>query len=254
MSEHTTREVDGVTVVDVADSYSRPTFLQLLDVTREIVERGSPRVLLNMAKLPQISSEGIGLLVLVHDQCEAAGGSMALCNVPAIVARVLKLAGVHTFFKVYPDEREGVAAFTRGSERTLARQAAATKAEEEAEAARRVEAVAADPKSLTEAAHEIVRTVIRSRRHQAAIQFFAKRTIKSATLHEIAASLAIPLLAAEYVMRDLASNKFVVQDGEVFTWQPSPEAEHKLAVFRKALASPGLRTRVMAWLYAEEKK
>lgn len=254
MSEHTTREVEGVTIVDVADSYSRQTFLELLNVTQEIVERGPPKMLINMARLPQISSEGIGLLVLIHDKCAGAGGGMALCSVPGMVAHVLKLAGVRAFFKIYPDEREGVAAFTRGSARTLARREEADKATEKTEAERRVEAVASDPRTLAEAAHEIVRTVIRSRRHQDALEYFRERTMKSATVDQVAYELGIPRLAAEHVMRDFSRNGVVVEDGEVFTWQPSPEAEEKLAIFSRAISKPRLRTRVMAWLYAEEKK
>ena len=40
----------------------------------------------------------------------------------------------------------------------------------------------------------------------------------------------------------------------MFIWQPSPDAEFKLALFRRALATPKIRPRLMAWLYAEEKK
>ena len=113
MSAHKARAVDGATVIDVANSYDRATFLELREVCQKAIDGSSPNVLLNMAELPQLTSEGIGLLVVIHDMCEAAGGAMALCAVPSIVERVLKLAGVVTFFKVFPDERSGIAASQR---------------------------------------------------------------------------------------------------------------------------------------------
>lgn len=246
MSEHVARSAGGVTVIDVADSYSRETFLKLMDLAKKATAKGSSRILLNMAKLPQVDSQGIGLLVLVHDHCESAGGRLVLCSLSKMVERVLKLAGVLTFFKVYPDQRSGVAALAEA-----AKAAAAPSGEEEPAAP---EPATVAPEDLAAAAREIVQNVIRSRRHHEVIGFFARRTIKVASLDEIAGSLGIARETAELVMRDLAGNEIVVEDGEVFMWHPSPEAERKLALFCRALAAPKLRTRVLAWLYAEEKK
>ena len=92
------------------------------------------------------------------------------------------------------------------------------------------------------------------RRHHEVIEFFGKRSIKAASLDEIAYALGVPRLTAELVMRDFAGKGLVVEEGETFLWHPSPEAQRKLALVRRALGSPGLRSRVMAWLYAEEKK
>ena len=78
--------------------------------------------------------------------------------------------------------------------------------------------------------------------------------MKAASLDEIAAALGIARLAAEFVMRDLVRKGLALEEGETFLWQPSPEAQRKLALFRRALGVPSLRSRVMAWLYAEEKK
>ena len=55
-------------------------------------------------------------------------------------------------------------------------------------------------------------------------------------------------------MRDLARSQIVIEDGEMFVWQPSSDASLKLSIFRRALSAPRLRSRLMAWLYAEEKK
>lgn len=251
MSEHTTRQVGAVTVVDVADSYTRATLLKLVEVVKEAVAAGARLVLLNMGRLPHIDNQGIGLLVLVHEQCSSAGGRMALCSLPESAAHVLKLAGLARFFKTYLDEEAGVS--------SLAREAAATgPAAGPGEGAPEGESgspdIPSDPAELADAAHEVVRTTIRSRHHQQAIKFFSERATKLASLDEIAFALGIPRPAAELVMRDLSRNKIVLDDGEMFVWQPSPEAEAKLALFRRALGTPGLRTRVMAWLYAEEKK
>jgi hypothetical protein len=78
--------------------------------------------------------------------------------------------------------------------------------------------------------------------------------VKVASLDEIAGQLGIPRLTAEYIMQGFVKNEVVIEDGESFLWQPSAEAERKLGLFRRATANPKLRTRVMAWLYAEAKK
>jgi len=252
MPAHTSRDVDGTTVIDIANSYDRATFLELREVCQKAVDGGSRNILLNMAELPQLTSEAIGLLVVIHDMCETAGGGMALCAVPNIVERVLKLAGVVTFFKVFPDEKAGLAEFASKSAAAAEAEQAAAKAVADAKAKAADTPLTDD--DLADAAREIVQTVIRSRRHQEVIEFFGKRMVKVASLDEIAGQLGIPRLTVEYIMQSFVKNELVVEDGESFLWQPSEEAERKLGLFRRATANPRLRTRVMAWLYAEAKK
>ena len=241
MAAHVAREIEGVTVIDVDSSFSREAFTQLLAMIQQRIEKSSISVLLNLAKLPQINSEGIGFLVLMHDRCQTAGGRMALCNVQGMVEHVLKLAGVLTFFKIHPDEQAGIADIK--GETKPATAAAEVKPGELAE-----------PDDLASAAREIVKTVIRSRLHQRAVEYFTKRSIKAAALNDIAASLNVPALAAEHVMRDLARNGIVIDEGQIFVWKPSPQAERQLSIFRRALADPKLHTRLLAWVYAQEKQ
>jgi len=252
MSGHTSRAVDGAMVIDVANSYDRATFLELREVCQKAVDGGSCNIILNMAELPQITSEAIGLLVVIHDMCETAGGGVALCAVPNIVERVLKLAGVLTFFKVFPDERSAVAAFA--SKSAAVAEAKQEVARADAAAKAKADDAAITDDDLADAAREIVRTIIRSRRHQEVIEFFGKRMVKVASLDEIAGQVGIPRLTVEYIMQSFIKNELVVEDGESFLWQPSAEAERKLGLFRRATAHPKLRTRVMAWLYAEAKQ
>ena len=67
MAAHVAREIEGVTVIDVDSSFSREAFTQLLAMIQQRIEKSSISVLLNLAKLPQINSEGIGFLVLILD-------------------------------------------------------------------------------------------------------------------------------------------------------------------------------------------
>jgi len=264
MSEHGTRRSGDCAVIDVAGAYGRATFLQLQDVARAAVQAGAKRVLLNMARLPHINSEGIGLLVLVHDECEKGGARMGLCAVPRRVEHVLRLAGVVNFFRTFPDEATGLAALAGGA----APPSSEAPGEPELTVvatlkgpgppagppAPAVQAAPGRPADLAEAARDVVRTMLRSRRHHEVLEFFGRRPLKIASLDEISAAIGVPRPAAETVMRDLARSGVVVEDGEIFAWRPSPEAEAKIRLFRQALAEPRLRSRVLAWLYAEEKK
>lgn len=245
--EHSERKADGCTVVYVGESPSRQNFLDLLELSRSLISKGEVRLLLDLSKLRSIASEGIGLLVMVHDECEGSGGEMALCSAPRQIERVLKLAGVHTFFKFHPDEESGVEAISAAA-------AADAKAPKPAEKEPAPPPVPERPEELAERAREIVRTLIRSRKHQDVLEFFANRSLKVASIEEIAAALKIPRLATEHLLADLTRGEVLFKDESLYTWQPTPEAEGNIAVFRRALGSPRLRSRLLAWLYAEEKK
>jgi len=243
MSAHRVREVDGCTVIDVAASYSRQTFLDLLALAKTIVSKDKPQVILNLAELPHINSEAIGLLVLVHDECTKTGGKMVLASIPARVERVLKLAGVFTFFTRFPDEQAAVEHFRKQSGATgeeAAKDTPHSQAEESVD--------------LEAAARDLVTTTIRSRRHHEVIELFNKRLTKIASLDEIASGIGVPRLTIEHVVSDLVRAGVLMKDGELYAWQPSPDAERQMGLFRRALSNPRLRTRVMAWVYAEEKR
>jgi anti-anti-sigma factor len=243
MPDHKLREAGGCTIIAVAPAHTRQAFVDLLEVVRGVVARGAPRLVLNMDKLPGITSEGIGLLVLVHDECLRAGGKMVLAKVPQRVERVLKLAGVVNFFSIYADEHEGI-----GVMKEAVPDVQPAAAEPEAE---EPEEEDVDPAT---ALREIVSRVIRSRRHHQVIEFFATRSTKIASLDEIAGMTGIPRATAESIMQDLARGGVAVPDGELFVWGPSPAAQRKLDLFKKAQRDPRLRSRVLAWIYAEEKK
>lgn len=243
MSDHKLRAAAGCTIIDISSTHGRQSFVDLLEVVRGVVAKGKPRLILNMEKLPGITSEGIGLLVLVHDECVKANGKMVLTKVPQQVERVLKLAGVVNFFSIYADEHEGI-----GVMREAIPDVRPAEAEPEVE---EPEEEFLDPAS---ALREIVSKVIRSRRHQQVIEFFLKRSTKIASLDEIAGMTGIPRATAESIMQDLARGGVVLPDGELFAWGPSPAAQKKLDLFKKAQRDPRLRSRVLAWIYAEEKK
>lgn len=243
MSDHKVRESNGCTVIDVAPAYTREVFLELLDVARGVVERGRPRLILNMDELLQITSEGIGLLVLVHDECMRANGRMALAKVSSRVERVLRLAGVEKFFSIFPDEPAAVEAL-RAAVPDAPAAPAAGPAEVEAEER-------ADPGA---ALRRIVSEIVKSRRHQQVIEFFVKRGPRLASLDETAQTTRVPRPAAEEIVQDLCAAGLVRREGGLFVWGPSPEAQEKIDLFRNALADPGLRSRVLAWILAEEKK
>ena len=243
MSDHRLRESGGFSVIDVAPAHTRQSFVDLLGVARGVVAKGRPRLVLNMDEVPNITSEGIGLLVLVHDECARAGGMMVLASVPKRVEHVLDLAGVMNFFSIYPDEPAAVGAL----------EAAAPEAAPQPSPAD-VQAPKQEGHPYPEEAlREIVGTVVKSRRHQQVIEFFMERT-KAAPLDEVAGVTEIPRPVAERIMQDLAAAGVVTSEGDLFVWEPSPDAVKKLNIFKNALSDPNLRSRVLARIYAEEKK
>ena len=244
MGEHKVHEVNGCTVIDVAAAYTRQSFVELLEVVRGVVGRDNPRLVLNMTELPHITSEGIGLLVLVHDECLQSDGKMVLANVPLRVERVLKLAGVVSFFSIHPDLAEATAALKEAVPDAAPEPPAEPEEAEEPE----------DELDAETALRDIVSNVIRSRRHQQVIEFFSRRPVKIASLDEVSGMVGIPRPVTERVIADLVAGGIIVRDGELYAWEPSPPAEKRLNLFKRALSDPKLRSRVLAWVYAEEKK
>jgi anti-anti-sigma factor len=77
---------------------------------RNIEEVLGPRcyrrtILLDLQHVPHIDSSGVCWLVHFHKSTQNAGGMLILYSVPAGVMAVLKLLGMHHYFKLAADER-----------------------------------------------------------------------------------------------------------------------------------------------------
>ena len=239
---------DNATVIYLDESYRRDAFVQLVGEVSGVVAKGRSMVILNMAVLPGITSEGIGLLVLANDKCKEASGKLVLCELADRVNHVIKLAGLTRFFEIVGTEDEAVALVTEAAEEEKKEEAAEKEVEEPPE----------EPmKDLSEEdqLRLIIGKTVKSRAHQRLIESLSSRSFKTASLDDIAETVSTDKEKALAVCKELVERGVLsTDDNEIFTFAPSESAAKELATFRKAWGTPRYRTRIMAWLYSEEKK
>ncbi len=108
----TTREVSGVTIVDLSGKITLGEGgLTLREEVRSLVTAGSKKILLNLAGVNYIDSSGLGELVSAFTAVKNAGGELKLLNLTSKVRDLLVITKLLTVFDVRDDEAAAVASF-----------------------------------------------------------------------------------------------------------------------------------------------
>ena len=107
-----TRQVDGITIVDLSGRITLGEGSVLLrDVVRDLVTKGQRKILLNLGDVTYIDSSGIGELVSAFTTVRNQGGELKLLNLTKKVHDLLQITKLYTVFDVKDDEATAVAAF-----------------------------------------------------------------------------------------------------------------------------------------------
>lgn len=107
-----TRQVDGVTIVDLSGRITLGEGIVILrDTVRDLIGRGSNKILLNLGEVNYIDSSGIGELVSAFTTVRNQGGDLKLLNLTNKVHDLLQITKVYTVFDVKDDEAAAVKAF-----------------------------------------------------------------------------------------------------------------------------------------------
>lgn len=107
-----TREVDGVTIMDLSGKITLGEGSGTLrDAVREIVSKGSNKILLNLGDVSYIDSSGLGELVSAYTAVKNSGGELKLVNLTKKVSDLLVITKLATVFDVKEDETSAVASF-----------------------------------------------------------------------------------------------------------------------------------------------
>ena len=110
----TTRQVDGVTILDLSGRITLGEgSVQLRDAIRDLLAKGSKQILLNLADVNYIDSSGIGELVSAYTTVRNQGGELKLLNLTKKVHDLLQITKLYTVFDVKDDEASAVASFAR---------------------------------------------------------------------------------------------------------------------------------------------
>jgi anti-sigma B factor antagonist len=108
----TTREVSGVTIVDLSGKITLGEGgMTLRDEVRKLVAAGQKKIVLNLAEVNYIDSSGLGELVSAYTAVKNAGGELKLLNLTSKVRDLLVITKLVTVFDVKDDEASAVSSF-----------------------------------------------------------------------------------------------------------------------------------------------
>ena len=104
-----TRQVDGVTIVDCSGRITLGEGSVILkDTVRELLSKGQKRILLNLGDVNYIDSSGIGELVSAFTTARNQGGDLKLLNLTKKVHDLLQITKLYTVFDVKDEEAAAV--------------------------------------------------------------------------------------------------------------------------------------------------
>ena len=108
----TTREVGGVTLVDLSGKITLGEGgVTLRDEVRKLVAAGQKKIVLNLADVNYIDSSGLVELVSAYTAVKNAGGELKLLNLTSKVRDLLVITKLVTVFDVKDDEASAVSSF-----------------------------------------------------------------------------------------------------------------------------------------------
>ena len=108
----TTREVGGVTLVDLSGKITLGEGgLTLREEIHKLLADGQKKIVLNLADVNYIDSSGLGELVSAYTAVKNAGGELKLLNLTSKVRDLLVITKLVTVFDVKDDEASAVSSF-----------------------------------------------------------------------------------------------------------------------------------------------
>ncbi len=108
----TTREVGGVTIVDLSGKITLGEGgMTLREEVRKLLAEGKKKIVLNLAEVNYIDSSGLGELVSAYTAVKNAGGELKLLNLTSKVRDLLVITKLVTVFDVKDDEASAVSSF-----------------------------------------------------------------------------------------------------------------------------------------------
>jgi anti-sigma B factor antagonist len=110
----TNRQVDGVAVVDMSGRITLGEgSVVLRDTIRDLISKGSKKILLNLGNVTYIDSSGIGELVSAFTAVRREGGELKLLNLTKKVHDLLQITKLYTVFDIKDDEAAAIKAFAK---------------------------------------------------------------------------------------------------------------------------------------------
>jgi anti-sigma B factor antagonist len=112
----TTREVDGVTVLNLEGRIVLGEESNALrEQVKNLLAAGKRKVVLNMGQVTYIDSAGLGTLVASHHSARTQGATLRLSNLGKKFQEILQVTKLLTVFEVYDSEAAAISSFNAAS-------------------------------------------------------------------------------------------------------------------------------------------
>ena len=109
-----TRQVDGVTIVDLSGRITLGEgSVVLRDTVKDLLGKGQKKILLNLGDVSYIDSSGIGELVSAFTSVRNQGGELKLLHLTKKVHDLLQITKLYTVFDVKDDEAGAITSFNK---------------------------------------------------------------------------------------------------------------------------------------------
>ncbi len=107
-----TREVSGVTIIDVSGRITLgESNISLREHVNKAIEAGSKNILLNLAELNYMDSSGVGTLVGCYTSAQNRGAKLKLLNLTKKMTELLAITKLLTVFDTFDNEDTAIASF-----------------------------------------------------------------------------------------------------------------------------------------------
>jgi anti-anti-sigma factor len=108
----TSREVDGVTVLDLNGRITLGEgSVRVREAIRDFISKGSKNILLNLGNIDYIDSSGLGELVSAYTTARNQAVALKLLNLTKKVHDLLQVTKLYTVFDIFDDEASAIASF-----------------------------------------------------------------------------------------------------------------------------------------------
>jgi anti-sigma B factor antagonist len=106
------REVGGVAVLELKGKITLGEgSVQVRDAVRNLVNKGTKSILLNLGDVNYIDSSGLGELIGAYTTAKNHGAELKLLKLTQKVHDLLQVTKLYTVFDIYDDETAAVASF-----------------------------------------------------------------------------------------------------------------------------------------------
>ncbi|HYL12324.1 MAG TPA: STAS domain-containing protein [Terriglobales bacterium] len=107
-----TRQVGDITILDLSGRITLgEDTVVLRETVRDLLDKGSKKLLLNLGQVEHVDSSGVGELVRTSTTVRDQGGELRLANLSKRVHNLFQMTGLYAVFHVEKDEASAINSF-----------------------------------------------------------------------------------------------------------------------------------------------